>query len=62
VLALTGSRSTITALPLPVDDPRVRRPDIGVARAVLGWEPLVPLDEGLQLTIPYFADQAGAAQ
>jgi nucleoside-diphosphate-sugar epimerase len=62
VLALTGSRSSITALPLPVDDPRVRQPDIAVARSVLGWDPLVPLDEGLQLTIPYFAAQTGAAR
>ncbi len=62
VLALTGSPSAITTLPLPVDDPRVRRPDIAVARAVLGWEPQVPLDEGLQRTIPYFAAQAGAVR
>lgn len=55
VLAMTESRSEIASLPLPEDDPKVRRPDIGVARAVLGWEPRVSLEEGLRRTIPYFA-------
>ncbi len=54
VLELTGSSSTVTSLPLPVDDPKTRRPDITVAREVLGWEPRVPLREGLERTIPYF--------
>ncbi len=54
VLAMTGSRSELSFLPLPEDDPKVRRPDIGVARAVLGWEPRFPLEEGLRRTIPYF--------
>jgi dTDP-glucose 4,6-dehydratase len=54
VLALTGSKSPIVRRPLPTDDPKVRRPDISRARATLGWEPRVPLDEGLRLTIPYF--------
>jgi dTDP-glucose 4,6-dehydratase len=54
VLALTGSKSPIVKRPLPTDDPKVRRPDISRARATLGWEPRVPLDEGLRLTIPYF--------
>jgi dTDP-glucose 4,6-dehydratase len=54
VLALTGSASTLQAHPLPEDDPKVRKPDITVARTVLGWEPKVPLDEGLGRTIPYF--------
>jgi dTDP-glucose 4,6-dehydratase len=54
VLEMTGSRSELSFLPLPEDDPKVRRPDIGVARAVLGWEPRVPLEEGLRRTIPYF--------
>jgi nucleoside-diphosphate-sugar epimerase len=44
----------LTHLPLPEDDPKVRQPDIAVARAVLGWQPRVPLLEGLQKTIPYF--------
>jgi dTDP-glucose 4,6-dehydratase len=54
VIALTGSTSSIVELPLPEDDPKVRKPDITVARAVLGWEPKVQLDEGLQRTIAYF--------
>jgi dTDP-glucose 4,6-dehydratase len=54
VLEMTGSRSELSFLPLPEDDPKVRRPDIGVARSVLDWEPRVPLEEGLRRTIPYF--------
>ena len=54
VLEETGSASEIDYRPLPTDDPRVRRPDIGIARTVLGWEPRVPLREGLRRTIPYF--------
>ncbi|HEX6037161.1 UDP-glucuronic acid decarboxylase family protein [Longimicrobium sp.] len=55
VLRMTGSTSRIDSLPLPQDDPKVRRPDITLAREVLGWEPRVPLEEGLRRTIPYFA-------
>jgi len=54
VLRQTGSASTLAFKPLPEDDPQVRRPDIAVARAVLGWEPAVPLVEGLRRTIPHF--------
>ena len=54
VLALTSSRSPIEHCPLPIDDPRVRRPDITRARCLLGWEPEVPLEAGLERTIPYF--------
>jgi dTDP-glucose 4,6-dehydratase len=54
VLEMTGSEAPLDFLPLPLDDPRVRRPDIAVARAVLGWEPRVALVEGLERTIPYF--------
>ena len=54
VLQLTGSRSPIVERPLPVDDPKVRQPDITRARAALGWEPRVPLEEGLRRTIAYF--------
>ncbi len=54
IIALTGSRSRIVQKPLPVDDPRVRQPDITRARAILGWEPKVPLDEGLARTLAYF--------
>jgi dTDP-glucose 4,6-dehydratase len=51
---LTGTTAPIEFRPLPEDDPKVRRPDITKARALLGWEPHVPLDEGLQRTIEYF--------
>jgi dTDP-glucose 4,6-dehydratase len=56
VIAKTGSASRIAFHPLPEDDPKVRQPDITVARAVLGWEPTVSLDEGLDRTIPYFRE------
>jgi dTDP-glucose 4,6-dehydratase len=51
---LTGTSSEIAFRPLPVDDPRVRQPDITKARNLLGWEPKVELEEGLQRTIGYF--------
>ena len=54
VLKLTGSRSRIIHMPLPQDDPKQRQPDITLARAKLGWEPKVPLAEGLARTIEYF--------
>lgn len=55
ILKATGSDSTITYLPLPTaDDPKQRRPDITKARALLGWEPKVTLEEGLKDTIAYF--------
>jgi len=54
VVALTGSRSAIVHKPLPVNDPVRRRPDITQAKAVLGWEPKVGIDEGLQHTIGFF--------
>jgi dTDP-glucose 4,6-dehydratase len=59
VLALTGSRSPIVERPLPVDDPRVRQPDITRARATIGWEPQVPLDDGLRRTIEYLRGVVG---
>src|SRR5256712_436016 len=59
VLALTGSKSPVAERPLPVDDPKVRQPDITRARAVLAWEPQVPLEEGLRRTIGYFSDIVG---
>jgi dTDP-glucose 4,6-dehydratase len=55
ILRFTGSRSQIVYEPLPVDDPRQRRPDIGKARALLGWEPAVDLEQGLRQTVDYFA-------
>lgn len=54
VIALTGSRSTITYLPLPHDDPKQRQPTISVAKANLNWEPTIQLEEGLKRTIAYF--------
>ncbi|HEV2290618.1 MAG TPA: UDP-glucuronic acid decarboxylase family protein [Gemmatimonadales bacterium] len=54
VLRSTGSASPIVERPLPTDDPKVRQPDITVARTVLGWEPKVPLEEGLTRTIAHF--------
>jgi UDP-glucuronate decarboxylase len=54
VIELTGSRSQIASRPLPQDDPRQRRPDITKAENILGWEPKVPLREGLEKTISYF--------
>jgi dTDP-glucose 4,6-dehydratase len=54
ILRLTGSRSEIVFRPLPEDDPKVRQPDIGRARAQLGWEPRVDTDEGLRLTLDWF--------
>jgi len=62
VIAMTGSASVITSLPLPADDPKVRQPDISRARAVLGWAPTVPLREGLAATIDYFRGLTGSAR
>jgi dTDP-glucose 4,6-dehydratase len=55
VLEITGSASEITFEPLPLDDPRQRRPDITLARTVLGWEPRIGLEEGLRRTAAWFA-------
>jgi dTDP-glucose 4,6-dehydratase len=54
VIELTGTRSQIVQRELPVDDPKVRRPDISRAREMLGWEPSVTLREGVSRTIEYF--------
>ena len=55
IIRLTGSDSTIVYRPLPQDDPTQRCPDITLARKLLGWQPTVALDDGLQRTIAYFA-------
>ncbi len=57
---MTGSKSTVVYKPLPTDDPKVRRPDITRARTLLGWEPKVPLREGLTQTIEYFRTKVAA--
>src|SRR6267378_3452586 len=54
IIKLVGSRSKIVYRPLPVDDPKQRRPDITRARTLLGWEPKVDLEEGLLKTVEYF--------
>ena len=54
VIAVTGSRSSLVFKPLPVDDPRQRRPDITLARQKLNWSPNVPLSAGLERTVAYF--------
>jgi dTDP-glucose 4,6-dehydratase len=59
VIAVTGSRSRIVTRPLPVDDPKIRQPDITRARTLLGWEPKVTLDEGLPRTLAYFKTKLG---
>jgi UDP-glucuronate decarboxylase len=57
IIELTGSKSEIVFRPLPSDDPRMRRPDISLAKRVLGWEPKVQLTNGLLKTIEYFANE-----
>jgi dTDP-glucose 4,6-dehydratase len=54
ILEITGSEAPIDFRPLPTDDPKVRQPDISLARKVLGWEPKVPFEEGIVRTISYF--------
>ena len=60
VLQLTGARSKLVERPLPTDDPKVRQPDISIARQLLKWEPQVSLDEGLERTIGFFRTQLAA--
>src|SRR4029077_9081317 len=57
VLRLTRSSSELIFKPLPMDDPKQRQPDIGLAREVLGWSPRVQLAAGLEKTIGYFRDR-----
>jgi dTDP-glucose 4,6-dehydratase len=56
ILRITGAKSKIEYKPLPVDDPKVRQPDITRAKNVLGWEPKVQFDEGIRKTIDYFRE------
>ncbi len=60
VVRLVGGDSKIVMEPLPVDDPRQRRPDLSVARRMLGWGPTVTLEEGLGKTIDYFREAVAA--
>lgn len=59
ILTLTGSASVVEHKPLPSDDPRQRRPDISLAKSMLGWAPEVGLEEGINRSIPYFAARLG---
>ena len=62
-IEMTESRSELTFLPLPENDPKTRRPDITIAGDMLDWEPRVELRKGLEKTIPYFrrlVDEQGA--
>jgi dTDP-glucose 4,6-dehydratase len=59
VVELTGTKSQIVRQPLPTDDPKVRQPDISRARSMLGWEPEIPLRDGVQRTIEYFRKVLG---
>lgn len=59
ILKRVGGKSALVHRPLPLDDPKMRRPDITVAKRELGWEPTIVLDEGLDRTIPYFKRELG---
>jgi dTDP-glucose 4,6-dehydratase len=59
VNGITGNSAGVVHEPLPVDDPKVRQPDITRARSVLGWEPEVPLEDGLRETITWFEERLG---
>src|SRR5713226_6637054 len=54
IIRITGARSTIEYKPLPVDDPKVRQPDISRAKKVLSWEPKIQFEQGIKETIEYF--------
>jgi len=60
IIRFADSRSEIVFHPLPEDDPQVRQPDIGRARALLGWDPRVDVDEGLRRTLDWFRERLGA--
>ncbi len=62
VLEITGSSSRIVYRPMPTDDPKQRRPDITKARALLGWEPAIPLRQGLEMSLDYFRSRVSMLQ
>jgi dTDP-glucose 4,6-dehydratase len=62
IIRITGTHSELEYRPLPVDDPKVRQPDIGRARSILSWEPKVDFEEGIRHTIEYFRSRVGPAK
>lgn len=63
VIALVGNpKARVIYKPLPIDDPKIRQPDITKARAILGWEPKVPRAEGLKRTFEYFKEEVKVPQ
>ncbi|MEY5027427.1 MAG: hypothetical protein RLZZ244_2955, partial [Verrucomicrobiota bacterium] len=60
IIRMTGATSTVELRPLPVDDPKVRQPDISRAKSVLHWEPKVPFEEGITYTIDFFKSRLNA--
>ena len=62
IIKLVGSTSELVHRPLPVDDPKQRKPDITRARTLLKWEPKVELEEGLLKTVEYFRAKVSAAR
>jgi len=58
VVKICDSKSDVTYLPLPQDDPKQRKPDITRAQTLLGWNPTIPLSEGLKKTVSYFRTRA----
>jgi dTDP-glucose 4,6-dehydratase len=61
IVELTGSNSGIEFIDLPVDDPKVRRPDTARAKELLGWQPTVPSEAGLRSTVAWFAARRAEA-
>ena len=59
ILEKLGSKAPITFLPLPTDDPKQRKPDISLAKKLLGWQPQVSFDEGIERTVAYFREFLG---
>ena len=62
VLEVTGSSSRLVYRPMPTDDPKQRRPDITKARTLLGWEPQIPLRQGLEMSLDYFRSRVDLLQ